>query len=399
MLTQHLGSPDAEAWANYLRGNIVLKITFGFRIILRDGTSIRGIDHDSPKTLNIGDGAGSTLFPMNNGFAVRSSLERSISMEPDIMDLSGFINDSIGVMKDDLRLGKYRDSDLYIFMFRWDDLTFPVIPITRGRIGDVEFEEDFVLDFRSLTDFYAQNIVQTQTIDCPFEFMGQGDAGPTTERYCGLPSSAQEWLPNTAYTNDKGRDGTRRSVVRAHGSGSPTGSPDQSEFWFEVAEDGGGTSGATEPGWNTSAIGALTTDGSVTWRMVPARVVPVTVTAATTPTTTQFSIDYNGPGPEEMFFDGRVEFTSGRLSSCIEQIESFVISSGLITLSLPFEFAPTIGDSLNLIAGCNKTMKGGFEGSPDGVAANCDFYRNNVRFGGEHHKPGNLKLLRAVRPS
>jgi hypothetical protein len=140
MLTQHLGSPDAEAWANYLRGNIVLKITFGFRIILRDGTSIRGIDHDSPKTLNIGDGAGSTLFPMNNGFAVRSSLERSISMEPDIMDLSGFINDSIGVMKDDLRLGKYRDSDLYIFMFRWDDLTFPVIPITRGRIGDVEFE-------------------------------------------------------------------------------------------------------------------------------------------------------------------------------------------------------------------------------------------------------------------
>jgi hypothetical protein len=397
MLTQHLGSPDAEAWANYLRGNIVLKITFGFKVVLRDGTEIRGVDHDSPKTLNISDGAGAQVYPMNNGFGVRSSLERSMTMEPDIMDISGFIEDTIGVMKDDLRLGKFRDADLYVFMFRWDDLTFPVIPVTRGRIGDVEFEEDFTLDFRSLTDFYAQTVGSTQTVDCPFDFMGQGDAGPTTERYCGLASTASEWLPNTAYTNANARDGTRRSVVRAHGSGSPTGSPDLNEFWFEVAEDGGGTSGASEPGWNTSAIGATTTDGSVTWRMVPARVVPVTITSVTDDT--QFSVDYNGPAPEEMFYDGRVTFLSGRLASCTEQIESFVASSGLITLSLPLEFAPEVGDTLNMIAGCNKTMNSGFAGSPDGVAVNCDFYRNNLRYGGEHHKPGNLKLLRAVRPS
>jgi hypothetical protein len=399
MLTDALSGGDKTNWENYLAGNITLKITFGFRVILRDGTSIRGIDHDKPLTLNISDGAGSTLFPMNHGFAARSSLERSITMEPDLVDIRGFINNTLGVTENDLRLGKYRDADVYIFLFRWDDLTFPVIPVSRGRIGDVDFEKDFVLDFRSLTDYYAQSIVQTQTIDCPFEFMGQGDSGPTTERYCGLVRTPSEWSPSTAYTNDKGRDGTRRSTVRTVGSGSPTSSPDLNEFWFEVAEDGGGTSGTVEPGWDTSSIGATTTDGTVTWRMIPARVVRVTVTADVTPTTTSFTVNYNGPGPEEMFFDGLVEFATGELATCKEQIESFVSSSGLVTLSLPLEIAPTVGDTLDLVAGCNKTMKGGFAGSPDGTAASCDFYQNNVRFGGEHHKPGNLKLLRAVRPS
>jgi hypothetical protein len=399
MLTRFLGSPDAESWENYLRGNIVLKITYGFKVVLTDGTVLKGIDHDSPKTLDIGDGTGASLFGMNNGFGVRSNVERSITMEPDIFDISGFISESLGISKNDLRLGRYRDADCWLFVFRWDDLTFPVIPFGRGKIGDTDFGDDFTLDFRSLTDLFAQSVGATQTIDCPFDFMGQGDG--TTERFCGVVRSPSGWLPSTAYTNDAGRDAALRDVVTAHGAGSPTGSPDLPEIGFEVKEDAGGTSGATEPTWNQTIDGE-TSDGSVTWVTKHARVVRVTITAATTPTSTEFTVDYAGTAPDEFFQDGLAEFEGGILDGVKEQIESFVSSTGLITLSLPVEIIPVVGQSLDIVAGCNKTMNGGFEGSPSGSpnsnSVNCLFYNNNWRFGGEHHKPGDLALLRAVRP-
>jgi hypothetical protein len=396
MLTRFLGSPDAEAWENYLRSNTVLKITFGFKIITADSTVLKGIDHDSPKTLDIGDGVGASVFPMNNGFGVRSSVERSITMEPDILDINGFISESLGVSKNDLRLGRYRDADCWLFMFRWDDTTFPVIPFARGKIGNTDFEEDFSLDFRSLTDLFAQSVGATQTIDCPFDFMGQGDG--TTERFCGVIKAPNEWLPSTAYTNDKGKDATRRDIVKGSAAGSPTGSPTVDHLWFEVKEDTGGTSGTGEPNWNQTIDGE-TSDGSVTWITKHARVVRVQITSATTPTSTTFTIDYAGSAPDEFFTDGLAEFEGGILDQVKEQIESFVLSTGLITLSLPLEIVPVVGQSLNIVAGCNKTMSGGFAGSPDGTMINCAFYGNNWRFGGEHHKPGDLKLLQAVRPS
>lgn len=392
MLTEYLGSPDGEAWLNYLGQEDVLNITFGFRLERRDGTVFRAIDHDRNFTIAPGiAGVGAETYQWYLGATERSDIEMGISLEPDIFDLSGFL-DSVGISKEDMRLGRYLGAIVWIFICRWDDTSFPVLPFRKGIIGEVEYEDFFTVDFRSLIDRFQQIVGHVMTVNCPFPFMGQGDG--TSDRFCGVVRSPSEWQPSTSYANANPRRASERDIVKATHTGSPTGSPTMDHVWFEVAEDGGGTSGAVEPNWN-DMIGNTVSDGSVTWTVVAARVVPVVITNVIN--STQFQVDYIGGADAEFFKDGQVEFTGGQLDGVIEQIETFDGVTNTVTLFMPLEIAPSIGAGLNLVAGCNKTRDLCDTGSPSGICANCQYYGNVRRFGGFADMPGNNKLLGVTR--
>lgn len=75
-------------------------------------------------------------------------------------------------------------------------------------------------------------------------------------------------------------------------------------------------------------------------------------TVGGTPTASSFTLAGISEA-DDYFAQGKIEFTSGANNGQVRTVKSY--KSGVVTLAYPLYAIPSVGDSLNAIAGCDKT--------------------------------------------
>jgi uncharacterized phage protein (TIGR02218 family) len=141
---------------------------------------------------------------------------------------------------------------------------------------------------------------------------------------------------------------------------------------FEAASDG--VTSAFTPSFNY-ALGAFTTDGSVSWKAVPGRYTDLGMISEVI-TQKQFKVPALDK-PNKWFEWGVVEILSGLNLKKKVEVQSWDNETKIITLALPLPYIPVVGDRLRIQAGCDKSRKTCHEG-----------FNNMVNYRGEPDLPG-----------
>jgi len=118
-----------------------------------------------------------------------------------------------------------------------------------------------------------------------------------------------------------------------------------------------GTSGTTEPAWDTT-IGNQTTDGTVVWECYRALQVNGTVNTVTDRSNFSANLD-SQDDPDGFFTFGVIKFTSGKNNGVEREVKQHTSSganpqSFLLYEPLPFDLQA--GDTFTVTAGCDKTL-------------------------------------------
>lgn len=240
------------------------------------------------------------------------------------------------------------------------------LKLRRGQVGQVRAEGQlFVAELRGLIDRYAQEIGELASPSCRAD-LGDGR--------CKVRLLPPIWQASTAYTARQVRDAGTGAVVR------PSTYNDRQ---FRCTQ--GGTSGASEPAWNMT-LGGQTNDGGVLWQTERGLTIEATVAGVTDNRT--FTLSYAGDAPDALLTGGLVSFTGGASPPPANlglkmEVKSWVLSTRALTLFLPMPFDVVPGDSLNVSAGCDKSL-----------AVCRDSFDNILNFRGEPYVPGNDLLFR-----
>jgi hypothetical protein len=184
------------------------------------------------------------------GFS-RSAISTGSRGSVDNLECIGFFSDD-AITQQDMENGLYYYASVYIFAVNWMDLTQGICRLRHGWLGETILAPDgmFIAELRGLTQALVQEFGNVYSPTCRADF---GDT------LCKIPVFPQQWQPNTLY--EPAVDTTLpfvRPLVASSGA-------------LQVAifqAQNSGTSGSTEPVWNT-AIGATTVDGSITWLSMP----------------------------------------------------------------------------------------------------------------------------------
>lgn len=315
----------------------------GCKITRMDGTVYGFTDHDVNVALNA-DGLGTITYYSVDGFS-RTALDTTEGVAADNSDLQ-FIFDDDRVTDEDLLAGLFLRAEVKFFWFNWTDPAMAVIKGLRGFLGEVTLNRDtYVFQMQSLASLLSQDMGEVYTPDC---------RAVLGDNRCQVVLAIPAWTATTAYSaTSLYVQGTR---VVALGGASPL-----RQFRCITA----GTSGATEPTWNTT-LGAFTSDGTVAWITERAFQVPCTVDTlvaaaygdthvqqfTVTPTLADFVPVPTGGS--NYFTGGRVLWLTGDNAGLGVEVKSFDAATSAITLFLPMWDDIQVGDTLTLEVGCDK---------------------------------------------
>jgi hypothetical protein len=196
-----------------------------------------------------------TTFASAHGFS-RSAITTGSTGEVDNLEVIGYFS-SDGITETALINGLFDYASIYLFLVNWADLSQGILKLRRGWLGECVRNPDqtFHTELRGLTYALTQEFGNVFTPYCRADL---GDAK------CTIPIAPAPWAPSTAYAA-----GIYVSPL--------TKSTDA--LLQAIFLSGGGTSGATEPTWDTT-VGDTTTDGSVAWTSAqPFRLVGTVATA------------------------------------------------------------------------------------------------------------------------
>lgn len=291
------------------------------RIELTNGTIKRYTTHH--EDLEIG---GVTYYSTSGYNTTALSVTATASV--DNLEVSG-IYDSGGISRSDLLAGLYDGSSLFIFDTDYTDPVEDEHPKRRGFKGEVTLrDDDFTIEFRSLTSALQQTVGRTFTKLDEFDII-EG----------GVRVNPDEWQAATAYTLRESGDATTGSVVK------PT---TQNGFHYKCSV--AGTSGGTEPTWPTTA-GATVTDGTCEWTAYVALQLSGTVTSVTD--NANFA-DSSLTQEDDWWGAGKITWLTGN-NAGYEMEVKYSQSSGDIELFLPMVESIQVGDTFNIIAGYRRT--------------------------------------------
>lgn len=312
-----------------------------------DGDVFGFTDHDKPLVVDA-----VTYVPGLRPFAIKSAG----NLEPANSETEGGFG-SAGVTAADIRAGLWDYAAYQFFRVNWSDLTMGVEKGPSGRLGQItRGRTQFVTELLGIGQHLNQTIGRLVGPECDAEL---GDAR------CKVRLNPPAWAALTAYTVRPAGDAGLGSVVK------PT-TYNGRHFKCTTA----GTSGASEPSWNTT-IGGTTADGTVTWTAIQALTIISTVTSV---------IDrlsfYDSARAEaaDFFSGGKVTFTGGANDGIAHEVKSYPGGSpnGLILLQLPFPYDIQAGDAYEMTAGCR------FRFTEDCKAK----FDNGDNFRGFPHVPG-----------
>lgn len=332
-----------------------------------NGLTILGFtDLDAPITFDVGDGDGSIIYKALFGYE-RSNIESKLGMSVDNVDANFILND-VAISGEDLRAGVWDDAEIKIFSLNYESLTLGHIKVRRGNIGEVTLIDDDmgVAEVRGMFQRLTRSLLQVVSPDC------RVDLGAAAT--CKVRLDPIVWPALTAVTVRLSFEAGSGTVVK------PTVFNDR-HFKCTTA----GTTGATEPSWNTT-LGGTTADGSAVWTAIQALTIPTSI--ATVVSQREFTLSYTGDAPGAIIPDskggtgnllneGRVTWLSGPNSGDIEEVKEWDLSGKRIKLILKMPRLITVGDVLTITAGCDK------------IFSTCkDTFDNSLNFHGEHLVPG-----------
>ena len=291
-----------------------------WKITRTDSTVLGFTDHDSDLVVD------SVTYQAATGYT-RTALQSTADLAVDNLDLEGLIS-SGAVTEDDLRAGKYQGAEVLISLVNYSDIAAGTVILRRGWIGQITLREGvYVAELRGLTDKLQQTIGRVFGRDC------DADLGDTR---CGVRLDPPAWQASTAYTVRATGDAKTGSVIK------PT-TANGRHFKCTTA----GTSGATEPTWNTT-IGGTTTDGGVTWTAIQALTLNGTVNSVVDTHT------LNDPArTEQIWAGGLLTWLTGDNAGVAQEIKTADASGNIAVWEEPPK-AMQVGDTFTLQAGCHK---------------------------------------------
>lgn len=325
----------------------VTTLVYCLRLVRRDGTTYRWTSHDHPlEMLDSGE-----VYEPDHGSPDESAVRSNSDGESDTFDLEGALTGN-GVRRDEIAGGLFDFAKIYVFRTLWDDPHEDDEPLSAGYLGKTELRNQrFVTEFRSLASALDQQIGRVHAPTC--------DATLGDSR-CRVRLEPPEWEADTAYdVREDGRAETGDVVAPTSDNGAH----------FQCIESG--TSGSSEPTWNTT-IGETTSDGGVTWEAIRARTQTDTVASVTDAGTFTGQLGF----PDDWWGGGTVEFTSGENKGIRREVKAY--ADDLYTLWKAMPYPVEVGDTFLATAGCRKRF------GPD-----CqDKFDNHVNFQGFPHLPG-----------
>jgi uncharacterized phage protein (TIGR02218 family) len=312
---------------------------------------------DQDVTINISDGDGSITYQSVLGPTI-SAIVAASGLQPDNLAITGPLSDD-AIDSPDIRAGLYDFAEVTVFECNYEDTSQGASILFYGHWGEVEIRDnEFTVQFRPLTDHYAQKFGMLTQPGCRHEL------GDENGSKCGVRLVPSAWAALTAYTVRQARDAKTGSVVR------PT---TQNGRHFKCTT--AGTSGASEPSWNTT-VGGTTTDGTVTWTTILALSQTGTVTSVVDRSNfTSSGISFGA----DWWTEGVVEWLTGNNAGFANEVKDDN-GTGTLELKIAAAYTPVIGDTFRVKAGCNLIHD---------HASGCSGKFDNIyNFGGEPFVPG-----------
>lgn len=168
--------------------------------------------------------------------------------------------DSVAIKTEDLERGMYSGAEAETFEVNYADLSQGRLLLEYGRVGDITIQDQvWLAESLSLGNLLHQNTGPQVSVLCRAQ-LGNRITDPYDDRFgCKVRLNPPIWLASTAYTVTQARDAGLGSIVK------PT-TFNGRHYKCTTA----GTSGASEPSWNT-VIGSTTNDNTVVWTAIDAR--------------------------------------------------------------------------------------------------------------------------------
>ena len=336
-------SPSAGATTR-LAGE-VQAVAYLMRLTRQDNVVRALTDHDAPIAYT--DGIGALTYSPSDGMT-GSAISSLFDSQVDELEVSAFI-ESGEIDYDDLISGRYDAAEIRIYMINWDDLADGAWKMRRGVVGDISFDEGSVR-FQLLgmvQKMHSAVVVELLSSSCPYKKFG--DHGALFPR-CKIQLNASAWAATIAYSPARMDEsagelaGTEEVVVKPLASFN--------DRWFVLTT--AGTSGGSEPSWNTT-LDATTSDGSCVWKAIRAR--RIDVTRSTITNHMQFVVTgYSGDAPDAFFQSGHVKFTGGNNVNIEIPIRAWDLATLTVTLALPLNLLAVATDALTLVSGCDRLI-------------------------------------------
>lgn len=267
----------------------------------------------------------------------------------------------------DVMNGRWRNGTFRIFRYNWNAVgvnsppTTDIDTLLTGTLGEVHIlKNEIESELRDLRQYLQQEVGRISSQTCRDRL-----GGPR----CRVRLDPPAWAALTAYTVRPVGDAALGSVVKP----SPL---NNRQFRCTTA----GTSGATQPTWNTT-IGGTTADGSVVWTTEQALTVRGTLTGVTS---NQILVDSARGEPADFFGEGKFTILDGDNAGVSCKVKTYA-SGGTMTLAIQIYGEVEVGAEYELEAGCRKRHE-----------EDCwDKFDNGLNIDAEPHRKGLNSLTQA----
>lgn len=261
-----------------------------------------------------------------------TTIQTTGGLSVDNLDVKGLL-DALGITETSVMSGVYDGAPLEVFLVNWADLTQGIVKLRKGFLGNARLTRlGFEAEVRGLLERFQRQITEVYTPGC------RADLGDTR---CGVRMTAAPWTATTAYTARTSGDAKTGSLVAPT---TPNG------YWYHCSV--AGTSGGSEPAWNTT-LGGTTTEGTVTWVTISAMVATGTVTAVTNKRT---FVDTARTEATDVFLGGLLTWTSGNNAGLSMEVKSWTNGTQTFVLMLPMRATIQVGDAYSVYPGCAKDV-------------------------------------------
>jgi uncharacterized phage protein (TIGR02218 family) len=309
------------AFESHIAGETTSVATI-YKLTRRDGTVLGFTSHDRDLVL------GGVTYHTAVGDAP-SEVTSSADLAVDNLEVIALIDD-VRIVESELLAGLYDFATIEISEVNHQDLSQDRMILRAGVLGEQTVARGRTrVELRGVMQYLQQTIGRIHQKRCDADL---GDAR------CKVRLAPSAWAATTGYSVRSARDANTGSVVR------PSVFNDR-HFKCTTA----GTSGGSEPSWNTS-LGGTTNDGSVVWTAIEALTVESSVATVTSRRVFSTAAISRADG----WFDGGVVTWLTGLNAGLEgEVKRWTDSSNTIELHQAMPFNIAASDTFTVTAGCD----------------------------------------------
>jgi len=292
------------------------------RIERQDGEVFRFTEHDHPLTMDTG-----AVYEPNPAILPTSAITYDTDGSGATVDLEGAV-DANQITRDEFASGRWDYAQVFLFRTLFSDPVEDDVKDGSARMGEVTIgEPSLSISIVGLAKELKNKVGKQTSVTCP-AILGDSD--------CQVRLDPPTWTADTAVEKRLDNEAESGDIVKPS---------TENGAYFECSV--AGTTGSSEPAWNTS-IGGTTTDGSAEWVAITAYRQTDTVQSVTD------SQEFTGAlgFPDDFFGRGAVTFTSGENDGITTEVQSYQSDVYSLWRALPGVVA--VGDTFVAEAGCRK---------------------------------------------